>query len=676
MNGKLRTINLTLAFAMILCMVASAIPSFTALEKTEKDTFVGILGDVDMDGRVTIKDATRIQKHIAKIISLDAKAQRLARCLQYSGLNIKCVTSIQKHVAKINLKGKDGERIGQRIYSDYDAVFQTISTAMQKYKQYCQENGYPEFSLGWNTVYESPPSLNDYFSTNTYVSDTEKSDIVKTDNKYIYTISDSTLLITEINGEKITKMSKTTLNPVDSFYYSEMYVIGDTLAIIGIDMRGPDYHNEITSITFYDISDRTNPTETHTLSQDGYYTTSKLINDKLFLITSLSMPYSLDYLNENNPSSYVPMLYTDNDETFIKNSDIYISACFSSISYVNISSVDLSDTSGFYSTKSVLGSCSYLYSNDESIYVPTYGRDDGKVRSFTRIVKYAIDGLEIKEPISAEVNGSVLNMRSMDEHNGYFRIITEEYFPEDQFETNLYVLDSQLNLIGKLENLAQNNERVASMLAGDIGYFVPERIKDQMFAVDLSDAQNPIVVNEVEIPKLSWLLHHPFGENLLLDLGYENSLDSDGYLMATDWKLSMFDISDNRNVKEVSKNVFAETYYGDPVVDSEAMYNHKAVYADISTKLVGFMYTESLLVGVINNGIPGGTRTINSHYYTIFKYENSELVEKAKIDLGYDVPSFVARGFHIDEYFYIVYNKTISVYSLADFKEIAKFNFS
>ena len=76
-----------------------------------------IIGDADLDGKVTVKDATKIQKHIAKILVLEEKAQKLADFLSKPGINIKCATYIQKYVAKFNLNGTEGEKIGQ-IYDD------------------------------------------------------------------------------------------------------------------------------------------------------------------------------------------------------------------------------------------------------------------------------------------------------------------------------------------------------------------------------------------------------------------------------------------------------------------------------------------------------------------------------------------------------------------------------
>ena len=61
----------------------------------------GILGDVDGDGKVNIKDVTLIQKYVAKLISFtDAEFIR-ADVTADSKVNIKDATAIQKYIAKI-----------------------------------------------------------------------------------------------------------------------------------------------------------------------------------------------------------------------------------------------------------------------------------------------------------------------------------------------------------------------------------------------------------------------------------------------------------------------------------------------------------------------------------------------------------------------------------------------
>ncbi len=60
---------------------------------------LGLLGDVNCDEKVNIKDATAIQKHIANLTSLIDEGYALADATQDTKVNIKDATAIQKHIA-------------------------------------------------------------------------------------------------------------------------------------------------------------------------------------------------------------------------------------------------------------------------------------------------------------------------------------------------------------------------------------------------------------------------------------------------------------------------------------------------------------------------------------------------------------------------------------------------
>ncbi len=62
----------------------------------------GVCGDVNCDGKVNIKDATAIQKHIAGLITLTDEGLAVADVDVSGTVNIKDATAIQKHIAGMN----------------------------------------------------------------------------------------------------------------------------------------------------------------------------------------------------------------------------------------------------------------------------------------------------------------------------------------------------------------------------------------------------------------------------------------------------------------------------------------------------------------------------------------------------------------------------------------------
>lgn len=81
-----------------------------------------LLGDVTLDDKVNIKDATAIQKNLAKLVELDAKQMTAADVTADDKVNIKDATAIQKFLAKIETEYKTGQLILNEIKYDEPAT--------------------------------------------------------------------------------------------------------------------------------------------------------------------------------------------------------------------------------------------------------------------------------------------------------------------------------------------------------------------------------------------------------------------------------------------------------------------------------------------------------------------------------------------------------------------------
>jgi len=104
----MKKLKLILSMMLTCCMFTCfALPAFAGEEESR---YIGLIGDVDMDGRVTIKDATLIQKSLAKLKNLTIDQKTLGAVtsmtiFEYSlhpnKLNIKDATALQKYIAHI-----------------------------------------------------------------------------------------------------------------------------------------------------------------------------------------------------------------------------------------------------------------------------------------------------------------------------------------------------------------------------------------------------------------------------------------------------------------------------------------------------------------------------------------------------------------------------------------------
>lgn len=112
----------------------------------------------------------------------------------------------------------------------------------------------------------------------------------------------------------------------------------------------------------------------------------------------------------------------------------------------------------------------------------------------------------------------------MDEYQGYLRVLTTDYV-QDATQNALYILDEDLQVTGKLENLAEGEHIESARLLDDIGYFVTYKQTDPLFSVDLSDPANPAIIGSLKVNGFSEYLHF-YGANQLLGIGWETNPDT------------------------------------------------------------------------------------------------------------------------------------------------------
>ena len=154
---------------------------------------------------------------------------------------------------------------------------------------------------------------------------------------------------------------------------------------------------------------------------------------------------------------------------------------------------------------------------------------------------------------SGIVQGSLLNQFSMDEHDGYLRIITTTGSPWDECnlsESQLVVLEEQesaLMKVGQVGGLGKGESLYSARLLDDIGFAVTFRQIDPFYVLDLSDPTNPEVVGELKIPGFSTYLH-PIDENYVVGIG--QSATDEGRVLGL--KVSLFDVSDKTDPRETA----------------------------------------------------------------------------------------------------------------------------
>ncbi len=288
----------------------------------------------------------------------------------------------------------------------------------------------------------------------------------------------------------------------------------------------------------------------------------------------------------------------------------------------------------------------------------------------TVIQKIAISGPEVEYRTGGEVPGRVLNQFSMDEFNGNFRIATTTGQSwSGSSVNNMYVLDQNIGVIGRLENLAQGEQIYSVRFMGERAYMVTFHRTDPLFAIDLSNPASPKVLGELKMPGFSDYLH-PVDSNHLIGLG--QMANEDGRLTGQ-VKLSLFDVSDVSNPREISSYLIGEQ--GDWAY-SEALDDHKAFL---------FSQSKGLLAIPVSVNNWHTDKYFQGAYVFDFSLENgfglkgkvTHVVTNASAEERYyDYGTAVRRSLYMDDTFYTVSNSMIMANNMADLSEIASVTFS
>jgi len=89
-----------------------------------------------------------------------------------------------------------------------------------------------------------------------------------------------------------------------------------------------------------------------------------------------------------------------------------------------------------------------MYVSLSNIYV-TFPDSEGN----TTVYRIRIENSTVTPEAQGKVPGRELNQFSMDEYDNYFRIATTSWL-KGNTQNNVYILDMNLSIVGKLENIA------------------------------------------------------------------------------------------------------------------------------------------------------------------------------------------------------------------------------
>lgn len=436
----------------------------------------------------------------------------------------------------------------------------------------------------------------------------EEPDIIKNDGKYIYYADMQQNHQIHIVSAATAGKEESTITLPQDIWGAQIYLSKGRLVVLGsktnpyISYRSSMIaRDQKISVLVYDVSNPKAPKLQSAYEYDGNLQESRLIDGKLILVTSQYLswgpiyaardaamessktqtispkdfsftardmlpsrtsmqPTTITYKNGTTKNTTAKttsqvdctnVLYKKPDQKGT-NTQMWGQALTSIITF------NLDTPRTVPTMKTVLSNSAQVHVTKSSIYLtaPGYVATQAKcpinarclmpIRSqgqYTTIHQFSLPTLAYN--YSTAVKGTTYNQYSMDDTNGTFRIVTSDR-NGNKNATNVYTVNSQGRVAGKLENIAPNEQFQGVRFIDNYLYLVTYRQIDPLFVINLTDAAKPTIVGQLKMPGYSTYLH-PYGVmqgsvQYLIGLGYDTSVDANGNERQNGIKLDLYKV--------------------------------------------------------------------------------------------------------------------------------------
>lgn len=486
----------------------------------------------------------------------------------------------------------------------------------------------------------------DYSNTNVRQEGVDEADVAKTDGRYLYVLEDDgdyvSIVDTKTNMKKISEIKAPKDETIEEFYLIEK---NKKVVMICSNSSDDDYEDvedvtrssliskqtEGTQVVTYDVQDKKHPKKVGKVSQSGEYESSRISDGYLYLFSNYWVP---ENWKKKYSSTYIP--YVDGD--LMKAKDIYLPEGTKGCMYEIVSSINLKQPDKIADSKAIFSEGGDAYVSNKNIYYYEEEWTGNGKQEKTLLRKLSYKKGKLAVVAQKTFRGYLNDSFSIDEYDGYLRMVVT------RGRTNaVYVLDQKLKLTGKITNLAKDERVYSARFLGDTGYFVTYKETDPLFSVDLSNPKNPKILGRLKIPGFSNYLHF-YGEDKLLGIGMDVDKKGD----VTDGvKLSMFDISDKKNVKEEHKYTLKDVY------STDVEWDYKAALIDVEKNIIGF---------------PAGGE--NRQMYYLFSYTEEKGFQCNMKEKIYGSDALSTRGIYIKDRLYVIHGNVLKAYSLKTYKKV------
>lgn len=450
----------------------------------------------------------------------------------------------------------------------------------------------------------------DYSGTNVQEAGVDEADLVKTDGRRIFAVSNGLLLVVDAASRQIEGSAR-----LAEGYAAEMLIDGDDLLVVMNDYSPPirfalesaddsaaasqpaEYDGPVTVVHQVRVDDY-RPRVTETLRIDGAYVSTRSVGGVARVVTRHDPAWSFPFVYPQGGSGSEEVAEEANRAAVLASEledwlpsytvaggagvsgpveggllpacgNVYVPSEFAGFGVTTVLSLPLGGALAGDGAVSVMAPGDTVYASPQSLYVATSNwlapeifEDEIAWPRVAENWRTSVHRFDLADPAraayvaSGSVPGQIRNQFSLSEHDGHLRVVTttgDLWWGQDDVEPSSQVrvlrqTGDRLAEVGSVGDIGRG-ERVQSVrFAGAVGYVVTFRQVDPFYTLDLSDPENPAIVGELKIPGFSSYLH-TIGDDLVLGVGFEAD-ESTGAVTGS--KVSLFDVSDLADPRELA----------------------------------------------------------------------------------------------------------------------------
>mgnify|MGYP000412687686 FL=1 len=427
--------------------------------------------------------------------------------------------------------------------------------------------------------------------TNVQEAGVDEPDVAKSDGRLLARVErtgrTSDLVLADVTGETVEETARIDLPDVVD---PELLLVGDSVVVVGGDQEADGSPG--TRILRVDVSDLDEPTVTDTLTVDAELLSARQHGTTVRWVTRTGLPdldfarpgrragsqdraleRNLERVRGTEVDDWLPHVTTFAEdgtattERLVECDEVALpgspgeadGATPGTVAVVGLDATAPLAGLGDADAVGVAVSTDLVYASTDRLYLATSGAPTGCCWTVDRALpggptgwpvggwsgtsevhELELAGTAATYVASGEVDGTIRDRWSMDEHDGVLRVAVGPSSETGDFSSIVTMRrdGTRLEEIGRVDRIGPREDIEAVRWFGDLALVVTFRRVDPLYTVDLSDQTAPRVVGELKVPGYSAYLH-PLGPHRLLGLG-------EGPVAGRRWgaQTSLFDLAD------------------------------------------------------------------------------------------------------------------------------------